>query len=129
MHYSSPTRALYSSKKAAAAAAAAAGTKSTGTPMRELHHAVYDAIAGRSGREAYVGRGSWAYEVVGRWVPGGVVGWMMRMRQRRADQQIGGDLSPAWDGKKEEEGGYGYGYGSGSGSEWEPLGDSAEVQV
>lgn len=58
-----------------------------GTPARDLHFAVFDALApspksffgGREKRKeaVYVGRGSRAYALVGNWVPGGLVGWML----------------------------------------------------
>ena len=50
-----------------------------GSPLRELHNSVFDAIVrdkGR-GRTVFVGSGSWLYDFVGKWVPGGVVGWML----------------------------------------------------
>lgn len=61
-----------------------------GTPARDLHFAVFDALAPSpktffGGREkkkeaVYVGRGSRAYVLVGNWVPGGLVGWMLGLK-------------------------------------------------
>jgi NAD(P)-dependent dehydrogenase (short-subunit alcohol dehydrogenase family) len=61
-----------------------------GTPAHELHFAVFDALApspksffgGRQKKKEaiYVGRGSRAYVLVGTWVPGGLVGWMLGLR-------------------------------------------------
>lgn len=57
-----------------------------GSPATALHNAVFDAVAmnTRSGRAwrkrrqvVYVGKGSWAYSFIGRWVPGGLVGRML----------------------------------------------------
>ena len=51
-----------------------------GSSLRELHNGVFDAITGRRGSNGgviYLGKGSWAYDFVGTWVPRGVVGWMM----------------------------------------------------
>lgn len=49
------------------------------TPVRKLHEAVFDAlIAERSPpRTWHLGRGSLSYDLIGRWVPAGVVGMMM----------------------------------------------------
>ncbi|MCJ1479011.1 hypothetical protein MMC13_007695 [Lambiella insularis] len=69
--------------------------------LRELHNGVFDAVVGKRRGTLYVGRGSWAYDLVGRWVPGGMVGWMMRRRG------VGG-------------------WGDGAGAGWEKLGGSTE---
>ena len=59
-----------------------------------------------------MGRGSWAYDFVGRWVPGGVVGWMMRRNEGKAIS------------------GKGDGFGTGPGLEesemWEKVDDGGE---
>jgi len=48
------------------------------TPVRRLQDAVFNALVQKGGRRTWhVGRGSLAYDVVGSWVPAGVVGWMM----------------------------------------------------
>jgi len=55
-----------------------------GSPLRELHNAVFDAMA-RTGRRAggvvTVGQGAWTYGLVGGWMPRGLVGWMMGVRR------------------------------------------------
>ena len=53
-----------------------------GSSLRELHNTVFDCIARGKGKAGtvFVGRGAWTYDVVGRWVPGGVVGWMMGLK-------------------------------------------------
>jgi hypothetical protein len=59
-----------------------------GSPLRELHNAVFDAMAKtgrRGGGVIRVGQGSRMYGFVGTWVPRGLVGWMMGMR--RAEKQ------------------------------------------
>lgn len=50
-----------------------------GVSMRELHNGVFDAIVRCKGRNrtVFVGRGSRTYDLVGKWVPSGMVGWMM----------------------------------------------------
>ncbi|GAB7365514.1 hypothetical protein MBLNU230_g6587t1 [Neophaeotheca triangularis] len=54
------------------------------TPVRKLHDAVFDALVAKKPKGTwYVGRGSLAYDVIGRWVPGGVVGWMMGASRRK----------------------------------------------
>ena len=54
-----------------------------GSPLRELHNAVFDAMARRKGGTVRVGMGSSAYELVGAWVPKGLIGWIMGMRRVR----------------------------------------------
>ncbi|KAI7512843.1 DUF1776-domain-containing protein [Hortaea werneckii] len=53
------------------------------TPLRALHDSVFDAlVAKRPSRTWYVGRGSLAYDIIGRWVPAGIVGWMMGVNSK-----------------------------------------------
>ena len=52
-----------------------------GSSLRELHHGVFDAISGRARGTIFVGKGSSTYSFVGRWVPKGLVGWMMGVRK------------------------------------------------
>ncbi|KAF1992157.1 DUF1776-domain-containing protein [Aulographum hederae CBS 113979] len=52
--------------------------KGKGSAARELHHAVFDALTvRRPARVWHVGRGSMVYDVLGGWMPEGLVGWMM----------------------------------------------------
>ncbi|KAI9886390.1 MAG: Vacuolar protein sorting-associated protein 53 [Watsoniomyces obsoletus] len=53
-----------------------------GSPLRDLHYAVFDALTMTSRPKAiwHVGRGSLLYEYVGRWAPPGIVGRMLGMR-------------------------------------------------
>ena len=56
--------------------------RATGYPLRELHVAVFDALTQkRPSRVWHVGCGSVAYDVVGSWLPAGVVGWMLGWRR------------------------------------------------
>jgi hypothetical protein len=58
-----------------------------GSPVRDLHHAVFDSLApgdrsifGKKKRKkpvVYVGRGSRSYGIIGDWVPTTLVGWML----------------------------------------------------
>lgn len=50
-----------------------------GSSLRELHNCVFDVVVGREGGggTVFVGRGAWTYAFVGKWVPGGLVGWMV----------------------------------------------------
>ncbi|PSK58701.1 hypothetical protein B9Z65_6716 [Elsinoe australis] len=49
-----------------------------GTPLRKLHDTVFDALqASRPWGTYHVGKGSLTYDIIGSWLPGGVVGWMM----------------------------------------------------
>lgn len=69
---------------------AAAGREYYGTPARELHFAVFDALApppkswlGRRQRKkntVYVGRGARTYAVIGNILPSGFIGWMLGLR-------------------------------------------------
>jgi hypothetical protein len=57
-------------------------TGNTGSSLRELHNAVFDALTQKKPRRTWrVGRGSSTYDFVGNWVPAGLVGWMMGIRR------------------------------------------------
>ncbi|KAF1959301.1 DUF1776-domain-containing protein [Byssothecium circinans] len=57
-------------------------TGRTGSPLRELHNAVFDALIQKRPSNIWrVGRGSVTYDIVGSWVPAGLVGWMMGVRR------------------------------------------------
>jgi hypothetical protein len=57
-----------------------------GSTLRELNDAVFDAMArGKSGT-IRVGMGSSVYSFVGRWVPKGLVGFMLGMRKVEKDE-------------------------------------------
>jgi len=59
---------------------------SSGSSMRELHNAVFDAMTQKRPRSVWrVGRGSVTYDLVGSWVPEGLVGWMMGLRRVSLD--------------------------------------------
>ncbi|KAH5040181.1 hypothetical protein HBI55_091680 [Parastagonospora nodorum] len=59
---------------------------SSGSPLRELHNAVFDALVQRRPKSVWrVGRGSVAYDLVGKWVPDSLVGWMMGLRRVSLD--------------------------------------------
>ncbi|KKK18770.1 hypothetical protein P175DRAFT_0455241 [Aspergillus ochraceoroseus IBT 24754] len=61
-----------------------------GSPARNLHYAVLDALEPSTknifGRKAtktpvlYVGRGARSYHIIGQWAPPGLVGWMLGLR-------------------------------------------------
>lgn len=60
----------------------------TGSPLRELHNAVFDALTQRRPRKVWrVGRGSATYDLVGHWVPSGLVGWMMGLKRVSLDMR------------------------------------------
>lgn len=72
--------------------------RATRSSLRELHNAVFDIITKGKGRggTVYAGRGAWTYDLVGRWIPGGVVGWMMGLKnRRRRGGFVNGDLQSA----------------------------------
>ncbi|KIW04068.1 uncharacterized protein PV09_04886 [Verruconis gallopava] len=58
------------------------GSIAKATSPRELHHTVFDALTQSRPKKVYrVGRGSLAYDIVGHWVPGGLVGWVLGLRK------------------------------------------------
>lgn len=69
--------------------------RASGSSPRELHNTVFDAIIRGKGRggTVFVGRGAWTYDLIGRWVPGGVVGWMMG--SKRSSGFGSGDVKPS----------------------------------
>lgn len=77
------------------------------TPLRQLHDSVFDVlVAKRPSRMVYVGRGSFAYDVIGRWVPRGVVGWMMGLGVKRKEVEVEGrrlDLEGSWEKVEQDE--------------------------
>ncbi|KAH0544463.1 hypothetical protein FGG08_001360 [Glutinoglossum americanum] len=53
-----------------------------GSPLRELHNAVFDALTVKKPQRVWrVGSGSLVYDIVGRWAPAGIVGWMLGIRR------------------------------------------------
>lgn len=60
-----------------------------GSPLRELHNSVFDAIARGNGRggTVFVGQGSRTYDLVSRWVPGGLIGWILGFRRQQRLRQ------------------------------------------
>lgn len=77
------TRQAYARNFVAVSSKSAGGVAAVGrgSSLRELNNAVFDAMAsGRSGT-VRVGMGSRTYGFVGRWVPRGLVGWMMGVRK------------------------------------------------
>jgi NAD(P)-dependent dehydrogenase (short-subunit alcohol dehydrogenase family) len=59
---------------------------SSGSSLRELHNAVFDALTQNRPRSIWrVGRGSVTYDLVGSWVPDNLVGWMMGLRRVSLD--------------------------------------------
>jgi len=49
---------------------------------------VFDAVVGRSTGTVWVGRGAWTYEMIGRCIPAGVVGWLWERKQKRSEGQL-----------------------------------------
>ncbi|KAF2224042.1 hypothetical protein BDZ85DRAFT_260301 [Elsinoe ampelina] len=59
-----------------------------GTPLRRLHDNVFDALqASRPWRTYHVGKGSLTYDIIGSWLPSGVVGWMIGLSSQPTPQQ------------------------------------------
>jgi hypothetical protein len=66
------------------------GSIAKATSPRELNHTVFDALTETRPKKVYrVGRGSLAYDVVGQWVPGGIVGWVLGLRTISLDELNG----------------------------------------
>ena len=57
-----------------------------GTSLRQLHNNVFDAIVREKGKNGtvFVGQGARVYDIVGKLVPGGIVGWMMSAGKTKA---------------------------------------------
>ena len=75
------------------------------SPLRELHNGVFDAIVGGRGGTVFVGNGSWAYNLVGRWMPRGLV---MRMMGQDGSEAVGmweGERNSSEECERVEEGG------------------------
>ncbi|KAE9982091.1 hypothetical protein EG328_011194 [Venturia inaequalis] len=57
------------------------GSIAKASSPRELHYAIFDALTQKRPSSVWrVGRGSLAYDIVGNWVPGGLVGWVLGLR-------------------------------------------------
>jgi len=96
--------------------------------LRELNDAVFDSIVEPRGGVVRVGMGAGVYGFIGKWVPAGLVGWMMGVRAPGTGRfgVFGGAVRPV----KAIENGYGNtsevegsdkGDGSGSGSDREEI--------
>ncbi|KAF1835403.1 DUF1776-domain-containing protein [Decorospora gaudefroyi] len=58
----------------------------TGSSLRALHNAVFDALTQKRPQKVWrVGRGSVTYDLVGNWAPSGLVGWMMGLQRVSLD--------------------------------------------
>jgi len=60
--------------------------KLNGTPLRGLHHAVFDAVVGKSSGTVFVGRGARAYTIAGEYLPVSLVRWMVGGGQNSAEE-------------------------------------------
>lgn len=74
-----------------------------GTSLRELHNSVFDAIVRGKGKNGtvFVGQGSMMYDVVGKIVPSGIVGWILDATKAPKvdvpEQETGPGQSVEWD--------------------------------
>jgi hypothetical protein len=64
------------------------GIVGKGSSLRELNNAVFDAMVREKGGVVRVGMGSSIYGFVGRWIPKGLVGWMMGMRSEEENAKV-----------------------------------------
>ncbi|KAL8680914.1 MAG: hypothetical protein Q9186_002926 [Xanthomendoza sp. 1 TL-2023] len=79
--------------------------KVRGSPLRELHLEVFDCIVGKTRGTVYVGRGSRTYDILGKVMPQGIVGWMLGLkaqrevqRETRPDNMVDdSQASPGWE--------------------------------
>lgn len=78
-----------------------------GSPVRDLHHAVFDCLApadksifGKRKRKrpvVYVGRGSRTYGIVGDWIPTSLVGWMLGLGHIHPVSDSGNSSETGWE--------------------------------
>ncbi|KAI9813121.1 MAG: hypothetical protein M1827_004341 [Pycnora praestabilis] len=62
------------------------GSNIKGSPLRELHNSVFDALTQTQPQRVWrVGNGSLVYDMVGKWVPAGVIGWMLGIKRVSRD--------------------------------------------
>jgi NAD(P)-dependent dehydrogenase (short-subunit alcohol dehydrogenase family) len=101
-----------------------------GTALREFHNAVFDVIDGSiTSGTVRVGLGASVYGFVGRWVPRGLVAWMMGIRRAELPMWQGNNGSSAF-GSPRSAGSDGEGEtGSGSFVTVPPLATASEVNV
>lgn len=82
-----------------------------GSPLRELHNAVFDVMEGRGCSTVCVGRGARTYSLVGAWAPRGLIAWMMGVR--KVERKDGSESSRAGS-EADLEAGNGTEFGTGS---------------
>ncbi|KAI9894678.1 MAG: hypothetical protein M1814_002034 [Vezdaea aestivalis] len=72
--------------------------KARGEHVRELNHAVFDALTMTRPRRIWrVGTGSLVYDVIGKFVPAGVVGYMLGLRRLAHGRTFDGSESTEWE--------------------------------
>ncbi|PNS19098.1 hypothetical protein CAC42_1834 [Sphaceloma murrayae] len=87
-----------------------------GTPLRKLHDSVFDALqSSRPWSTYHVGKGSLTYDMIGSWLPAGIVGWMMG-RTRTQARQPGPRLIDVSDSSSE-----------GGSAQWEKVDESEQA--
>ncbi|KAL8864398.1 MAG: hypothetical protein Q9198_009889 [Flavoplaca austrocitrina] len=80
--------------------------KVRGSPFRQLHLEVFDAIVGKRRGTVYVGRGSRTYDILGKVIPQGIAGWMLRLKAQKdqgLDQKKANNVANAWQASPEWE--------------------------
>ncbi|KAM3067532.1 hypothetical protein ACMFMG_000149 [Clarireedia jacksonii] len=92
------------------------GSHGKGSSLRELNNAVFDAMERKKSEVVRVGMGSSIYGFIGTWVPRGLVGWMMGVRQYKGEDDIQG-----------RQNGSVYGSGGGGGSDSVSAGSSGSL--
>ncbi|KAL8991800.1 MAG: hypothetical protein Q9169_007639 [Polycauliona sp. 2 TL-2023] len=80
--------------------------KVRGSPFRQLHLEVFDAIVGKRTGIVYVGRGGRTYDILGKVIPQSMAQWMLGLKpkeEKERDQKTGNDVadgsqgSPGWE--------------------------------
>lgn len=90
--------ALSSGTVGAAKGCGSTGGLGKGSSLRELNNAVFDAMTRKKSGVVRVGQGSKLYGFIGNWVPRGLVGWMLGVRQvNNIHGEFGRDGSPGSD--------------------------------
>ncbi|KAL7272049.1 hypothetical protein RUND412_005161 [Rhizina undulata] len=82
-------RETYARRYAAQVGAEGKGWGVKGSSLRELHVCVFDALTEKRPKGVWrVGRGARSYEFIGRFLPEGLVGWMLGFRSKAGEEAV-----------------------------------------
>ena len=80
--------------------------KVRGSPFRQLHLEVFDAIVGKRRGTVYVGRGSRTYDILGKVIPQGIASWMLSLKTQKdqgLDRKKANNVASSWQASPEWE--------------------------